>query len=202
MTPRFNRWKKRMASIALAGALVFSGVSSANATTFPDVSDRYKEVVDYLVDNYLIIGFPDRFGTHEAVKRVDAVVILAKVLELDEVDAPAASFTDVPSRAQGAISALAAAGIINGKSETRFGAEDPLTRGEMALILQRAYQLEAASDTLKFTDVSDRYEEAVAALVDNHITLGKTPVQFGTKDSITRGELAIFIYRLKDHKTF
>ncbi|WP_397443541.1 S-layer homology domain-containing protein [Planococcus sp. 107-1] len=40
------------------------------------------------------------------------------------------------------------------------------------------------------------YADAVNALVANDVTDGLTPTQFGVSRNITRGQLAVFIYRL------
>lgn len=70
-----------------------------------------------------------------------------------------------------------------------------MTRGEMALVLQRAYKLSGDSAALPFTDVSPRYEDAVRLLLKNKITLGKTEKSFGTDAPVTRGEMALFLHR-------
>ncbi|MFK2825132.1 hypothetical protein QYG89_05445 [Bacillus sp. B190/17] len=49
-----------------------------------------------------------------------------------------------------------------------------MTRGEMALLIQRAYKLKVDGVELSFKDVSPRYEEAVKALVKNKATRGKS----------------------------
>ncbi|MFP3472012.1 S-layer homology domain-containing protein, partial [Micrococcus sp. SIMBA_144] len=86
--------------------------------------------------------------------------------DLDGSSAPESGFTDVPERARESVNILKQQGIINGKTDVKFGAEDTLTRGEMAIILSRAYSL-SGSSTLSFTDVGDRYLDAVQAMVYN-----------------------------------
>ena len=93
------------------------------------------------------------------------------------------------------MNALKQENIVNGKSSTHFGANYTMTRGEMALLIQRAYKLTGDGVKHPFTDVSSRYEEAVKSLLKNNITQGKTASQFGTGSAITRGEMALFLYR-------
>ncbi|MFL0362287.1 S-layer homology domain-containing protein [Pseudobacillus sp. 179-B 2D1 NHS] len=189
---------RKFVATAATATMVASAVTPAFAANFPDVSDRYKEAVDYLVKNDITQGFPDgKFGVDMQIKRVDAAVMLAKALNLNTTAAPNAGFTDVPKRAQGAVNALKAAGIISGKTDTRFGADDELTRGEMAIIISRAYKLTDKAE-VGFTDVSDRYTDAVSKLVAAGITQGKTPTQFGTADPIKRGEFAIFVFKAEN----
>ncbi|OAH54488.1 hypothetical protein AWH48_07775 [Domibacillus aminovorans] len=196
MAYQSKSYRKFIATAATA-TLVASAVTPAFAAGFTDVSDRYKEAVDYLVEQEITNGISEtKYGTAQTITRVDAAVLIAKALDLNVENAKDAGFTDVPGRAVSYVNALKQEGIINGKTATTFGSSQNITRGEMALIIARAYDLEGNKANLAFTDVSDRYDEAVAALVDNKVTFGKTETKFGTNDSVTRGEFALFLYRL------
>ncbi|MGN7408097.1 S-layer homology domain-containing protein [Sporosarcina sp. SAFN-010] len=164
---------------------------------FTDVSSAYQDAVDYLVNNNIAKGTSrTTFGISDNVKRIDAAVMLAKALGINGSKTSTLLFKDVPSRATGAVKALSEQGIMKGKSATSFGSNDQLTRGEIALILTRAYKLDGKGTSTNFTDVSATYKPAVDALVKNKITQGKSPSTFGTTDPITRGEIAIFLYRV------
>jgi hypothetical protein len=65
------------------------------------------------------------------------------------------------------------------------------------MILAEAYDITGNTANNKFTDVNSRYLAAVSALKDNGITSGKSSTRFGTNDAITRGELAIWVYKLE-----
>lgn len=191
---------RKFVATAATATLVATAVTPAFAAGFTDVGDRYKESVNYLVEHKITNGLTEtKFGVDEKIKRADFAVMLAKaVLTQKEIDeAPKSKFTDVPSRAVKHIDALKAKGIVNGKTETRFGAEDEITRGEAALMFEKAYKIKGDVKNVHFTDVGDRYKEAVAALVDHKITTGKTDSKFGTQDPIKRGEFAIFLYKLE-----
>lgn len=186
---------RKFVATAATATLVASAVAPAAAAGFSDVSDRYAEAVNYLVENNITSGLTEStFGVQKEVKRGDAAVLLAKALGLDGEKSPASGFSDVPARAQKAVNALKEAGIFNGKTTKNFGFEDSMTRGEMALVIAKAYEL-SGDVTLKFTDVGDRYTQAVQALVENKITSGKTETSFGTSAKITRGEFAIFLHK-------
>lgn len=167
------------------------------ASSFTDVSDRYKEAVDYMVEQEYTQGInPSQYGTNNQITRLDAAVMIAKVLGFDEsTNSPSAGFTDVPKNRAWAVDALHQAGVINGKTATSFGTYQNMTRGEMAIVLSAAYELAASSESIPFTDVNKRYTSAVASLVEAKITQGKNATQFGTNDNITRGEFALFIFR-------
>lgn len=181
---------------AVTTALVASAVSPVMAASdFTDVPKQYTDAVDYLVQNNVTQGIGNKkFGTDKSITRLDAAVMLAKMLNLDTKNAPASGFTDVPKNRSAEVNALKKAGIIGGKSATRFGAQDPIKRGEMALILQKAYDLKGSPE-LKFTDVNKRYAEAVQAMVANNITNGVSATKFGTDQNVKRGDFAIFLFR-------
>lgn len=163
---------------------------------FKDVSSAYRPAVDYLVRHQITNGLSKtEFGVSKNISRADAAVWLAKALNLNTETARDSGFADVPARAVGAVNALKEEGIVGGKTDTRFGAYDSLTRGEIAIILQRAYQL-SGNGSSSFTDVSDRYRDAVDALVANKVTNGISARSFGVSQKLTRGQLAIFLYRL------
>ncbi|MGG0645303.1 S-layer homology domain-containing protein [Sporosarcina gallistercoris] len=197
-----NNYSKFVATAATATLVATAVIPAASAKEmkFSDVSDRYSEAVNYLVDNNITQGLSaTKFGTTSNIKRVDVAVLIAKAtLTDDEIkNAPASTFKDVPARATKYVSALKAKGIINGKTATSFGSDLSITRGEAAIMLSKAYEIEGDTANVKFGDVGSRYKEAVAALVDNKITTGKEDGSFGTDLSITRGELAIFLHRLE-----
>lgn len=197
-----TNYSKFVASAATATLVASAVVPAAFAQDmkFTDVGDRYKEAVTFLSENNITQGISDtQFGTQQSIKRVDVAVLLAKAtLTTEEIEsAPASGFSDVPSRAVKYVNALKAKGIANGKTTTSFGANSPITRGEAAIMLSKAYGIEGDAANVSFSDVAPRYKDAVAALVDNNITNGKTANRFGTVDSITRGELAIFLYKLE-----
>ena len=182
----------------VASAVVPAAAAEVNVRDFTDVSKNYTVAVTYLVENGLSNGLTSsKYGIDTEVKRGDAAILLAKALGLQSTTAPASGFTDVPARAAVSINALKEAGIVNGKSATKFGFTDTLKRGEVALMLAnaKAYNLEGNVADMKFTDVSDRYKEAVAGMVANEITRGTSATKFGTDNPIKRGDFAIFVYK-------
>lgn len=201
MTKNSTSMKKFLATAttAVIAASSFAGVAGA-AANFTDVNDSYKEAVDYLVSKGIKGTSETTFGTYAPIKRVDAAVFVVKALGLDVESAPASGFTDVPERAVKEVNALKAAGITSGKTATSFGAQDLITRGELAIWLDRAFELEGEGDISKFTDATGIYTEAIKALVANNITNGTSDTTFGTKDNAKRGDFAKFVKRAADTK--
>ncbi|MGM9926063.1 MAG: S-layer homology domain-containing protein [Bacillus sp. (in: firmicutes)] len=195
MSYQSKSYRKFAATAVTASAVALAVAPAASAASFTDVAPKYKEAVDFVVSKGAQ-GFNEtQFGVNENIKRQDAAVLLAKVLELDVDTAQTTSvFTDVPKHIAPYVNALKEAGITSGKTATRFGVNDLITRGELAIWIQRGFELTGSSD-MKFTDVAPQYKEAVSALVTNNITNGISSTQFGTDKPAKRGDYAIFLFK-------
>ncbi len=124
---------------------------------------------------------------------------------------PSSGFEDVPmSHANaGDIDCIAYYGITKGTSATTYSPLMSVTREHMALFLTRLAGLvgiEMASDPddAGFTDIGDLSMEsqtAVNQLADLGITMGTSATTYSPADSVTRGQMALFISRLMDKMT-
>lgn len=193
----YNKFVATAATATLVASAIAPVAASADSKQFTDVNERYAPAVDYVVSKGVQGKTSTQFGVQDSIKRVDAAVFIANALDLNKPGSPDAGFSDVPERAKDAVNALKAKGIINGKTDTRYGANDVLTRGEVALILASAYNLKGDANSLKFTDVNkNRYGSAVAGLVEAGVTDGISDTKFGTENPVKRGDLAVFLYKL------
>lgn len=198
MTKKVRFMATAVTAAAVATALAVPS-ASADSSKFTDVSDRYEDAVNFLWANNITQGVSEtKFDTTASVKRADAAIFIAKLMGLEPGGVYADSgFTDVPKSAKWAVDALKEHGIVNGKSETKFGAKEHLTRGEAAAMIVRAAEIEADNTITetKFSDVNQRFAPFVQALVDEKIASGKDDKTFGTTMPVTRGELALFLNR-------
>ncbi|WP_050182803.1 S-layer homology domain-containing protein [Domibacillus robiginosus] len=177
---------------ALAEELLSSQKTEQESTNIPftDVTPRYKEAVSFMYSNGFAQGISKtQFGVNQPIKRIDAAMTVAKYVSLNP-GSNQMPFKDVPQRAVPMVSAIYDAGLMIGKSATLFGSNDPIKRGEAAVLL---YQLLPSITPFKtaniaFTDVSERYVTAIEKLVAHGIVQGKTATRFGTADHLTRGE--------------
>lgn len=110
----------------------------------------------------------------------------------------AAGFGDVPDGAfyTAPVQWMVDNEITNGTSAGCFSPDRELTRGELAVFLWR-YAGEPAGGSELFADVgaSDFFAEAVAWMVNNDITTGTTDTTFEPDRTVTRAEVATFIWR-------
>ncbi len=88
-------------------------------------------------------------------------------------------------------------GIMNGMSPTTFAPNNTLTRGMVVTILYRLAGSPATTGSNPFTDVDlNRYfGTPVLWAVQNEITNGKSATSFDPNGSVTREQLATFIWR-------
>lgn len=114
------------------------------------------------------------------------------VLEYDK------TFSDVSgnSWASGVIKSMAAKHIIEGISSSQFQPHGEVTRAQFAAMITRALGLKAASPSA-FADVDAKswYAEAVAAVHEAGIVLGRSKDAFAPNERITREEMAVMIVR-------
>ncbi len=132
--------------------------------------------------------------------RLVSVLVLCTMLMTGITPAAeAARFSDVPSNywAANAISRCADLGFFQGKSSTRFGVGEPMSRGAFAAVLTRFFGWEQAQNTaIPFTDVpADAwYAPALATALKNG-AIAPQSTTFRPKDPITREELAVALVR-------
>ena len=120
---------------------------------------------------------------------------------------PGGTFLDDDYSAhQGAIEAIAAAGITKGcnpPTNNLFCPDDPVTRGQMAAFLVRALDLPTTTDA-PFTDSAGVFSDSINRLAAAGITKGCNPPTnnlFCPDDPVTRGQMAAFLVRALDLPT-
>ncbi|WP_404427702.1 S-layer homology domain-containing protein [Ureibacillus chungkukjangi] len=203
--------KKKLFNLAIASALATGAVvaavpssSEAAALSFKDLdkSNSHYSTIMNLVDRGIIKGYEDgTFKPGQALSRQHAALILAKVLDLNTKSVNDPNFKDVPKSHPyyAEIAALANSGIIKGFPDKTFGTTKTLTRGQMAVILTNAYNLQAGDEKAPFKDLAGNpYIEQISALYANQVTTGTTPTTFSPASSVTRGQFATFVVKSEE----
>jgi hypothetical protein len=162
-------------------------------------TSQYYSITKYLYDRDVIAGYSDgKYRPANTLKRIDAALLLVRSLKLDTSNIQDVNFVDVPKtyRFYKEVAAITNAGIISGKQNgTLFDPNAPLTRAEMAVILQKGFKLEGSAET-PFTDVPEQSfaYNAISSLYANKITEGYGTL-YKPADTVTRIQYAIFLYR-------
>ena len=156
-----------------------------------------------------IISMPEdkRFRPEDAVTREEFVKLLVLTFDIPVKEEVEEIFTDVTSDKWSApyVYAAHAAGIVNGIGDGIFGAQDTLSRQDMATMIYRAFKycgLEAEGESLvSFTDdasISDYAREAVYSLCKAGAINGMDDGSFAPTNLCTRAQAAKVLYAFVD----
>ena len=118
-------------------------------------------------------------------------------IKLMPVTDPGKTFDDISAHMnQPAIEAMAARGIINGKTADKFDPDATMTRAEFAAIVVRALGLPQKTGAT-FTDVpsTEWYAPFIGSAFTYGIVTGTSPTTFNPAGTITRQEAAVMVAR-------
>lgn len=191
---------KKALSFLLSFVLIISLVPVGQAASFKDVSSSYLfyDEITYLTDKNIISGFTDgNFKPNQPVTRAQAAIMIGKAINLN--GSPQRTiFSDVgPSNgASGYIHSAVNAGIIQGFNDGTFKPNNPVTRGQLAIFLTRAFNL-TATTTVSFSDVptSSSAYSYIGKLVAANITSGYDDNTYRPEQAVTRGQFSAFMTR-------
>lgn len=145
----------------------------------------------------------DRYCPSQSVTRAEMAVFLTRAL--DDVTSPSTglgAFSDVPSGVwyTDAIARMYELGISTGYADGTYRPNDPVSRGEMAVFLDRAFEaISRSSGGLSFVDIAPDafYASSAQALFDSTVSLGCStdPLEYCPFDQVTRDQMASFLIR-------
>ena len=139
----------------------------------------------------------------EPLRRWEMAVWLVRVLDDDEPQRSVSRFDDVDAASWWApyTERLAELSVTSGCSteSLRFCPEGPVTRGQMAAFLVRAFELDAGPRA-GFVDVAptDTFADDIDALAAAGVTVGCSavePARYCPRDIVPRGQMAVFLAR-------
>ncbi|MEK4951491.1 S-layer homology domain-containing protein [Bacillus sp. FSL W8-1127] len=184
----------------LTGSIPAVGASAAN-TDFRDVpksSYAYSDI-EKLVERGVVTGYSDgKFHPDEKVTRGQFAGMVARALKLPK---GTSRFKDVPeSKAlYDEISRAASAGIVKGTGG-KFYPDRPVTRADMAVMLDRAMNLKGnfkEEGNLKFKDNVPAYAlESVKRMVFYGVIQGKTNGTFAPSEDADRASSSVLVSRM------
>lgn len=189
--------KKLSVLIAVVMSLVLFAPSVLAA---PDLSKDYRfyEEITYLMDKGIVNGYGNGTVKPERnVTRAEAAIMIARLHDFDgaQQETP---FDDVPKDhpASGYIAEAAKAKLISGYTDGTYDPDAPIIRGDMAIIVQRVFDLGITTDS-DFKDVSSNMKahEAIETLIAANITIGYPDMTFRPLQNVTRGEFSAFLAR-------
>lgn len=177
--------------------LTLVNISSVNAFSDVNVNTEQGRAIESLSSQKIINGYSnDTFLPGKNVTRGQAAKIISETLKLDIKNVKNPKFLDINTNHQfyKYIAALENNGIIT-KEGNKFNPNEQITRGEVAKLLNKAFQFNRPEPT-PFTDIKNsKYKTHVENLYGAKITSGVSATKFGVSQKVTRGQFALFIHR-------
>ncbi|WP_168735460.1 glycosyl hydrolase 53 family protein [Cohnella fermenti] len=147
----------------------------------------------------------DSFEPGRSVTRAEFLKLLLSALDLTDAEATS-GFADISSGAwyYQAVATAEKLGIVKGKADGTFGANETITREDMAVMLSRAaaaanVKLGGTGMSSPFADgdaISSYASDAVNEMQQAGLINGFTDGTFGPKQQATRAQAAAVIYKL------
>ena len=176
-------------SFALIATLLLPFGQAAQANSkFTDVGTTHRAQAEiyFLHEKGIVHGVSQtRFLPDNQVTRAEAAIMLGRAIGL-EGGKKQTNFPDVSINhgASGYIQGMVDQGIISGYPDGKFYPDRTLTRGEMALLINRAFNWDKGS-----------VQAAATKLMQLGIAQGVADGSFGTQNTIKRADFAVFVAR-------
>lgn len=191
----------------LALCLFLTGSSFASAA-FKDAGREHWAVdeITYLTGKKVISGFNDgSFRPQAAVTRLQAMILMARALNLDLSNRPDPGFKDLSQMNNGYPYAAAVMDEGLFPKSTYLKPNEPMSRELMARMIVSGFKLKSTKHA-GFKDVSSSYwaSSYISALAEHNITLGYPDGTFRPSTTLTRAQFSVFLAKAMndDYKTF
>ncbi|WP_182199829.1 N-acetylmuramoyl-L-alanine amidase [Paraliobacillus salinarum] len=177
-------------------------MQSLSAAGLKDIPNNYStEEINYLIEKKIINGYPDgKFKPDNSVTRAEAMKMVGTALNLDG-NKVKSTFPDVEfeSFASGYIESAYKKGIIGGYPDGTFKPHQSITRGEMAIVISKAFNITNKSH-VNFKDVDKNHPnyESIDKIFTAGITKGYPNGTYKPKSFITRAEFSVMVARALD----
>lgn len=202
--------KKIVMTVLVAFAVMMSSVNVAEAKhSYKDIPKNYRFDDDlHELAKYGILEKEARFRPNEPATRGEVADFIVRSLTDGKTFAPQPrGFWDVPEthRYSGAIQYAVDLDIIKGFPDGTFRPNDPVTRGQMAILFTRAYEFFYDEYTqpknlrprARLYDMSESMHAYphVQKLIQHRIANGYPNGTFRPDEPIDRGQLAYFLHQ-------
>ncbi|ARK25122.1 hypothetical protein SporoP37_10965 [Sporosarcina sp. P37] len=180
-------------------SFVSIGSTQAAAKEFKDVPKNHPnyEAIQYLQEKGFIGGYPDgTFRPQENISRKHVAKLLDQALKLPQ-SSTAVVYKDVPKTHPyyGPIMKLTAAGIFSGGTDGYFNPEAPITRIQMAKVLDIAFDLYMTKQNSFYDVYIEHWGYTHAnALKASGVASGYPDGEFRPNDPVTRAHYSQFLY--------
>ena len=182
----------------------------APEANFSDTVNHWaKEPINYVVSKGYFKGVGgNRFAPERSITRADFVTVLGRMAAIDQSRFINNVFKDVNGGYYAAyVNWAAEKGIVQGVGNGKFDPNRPITREEMAVMMNNFLQVTnkklAEKESKVFTDggtIAPWAKEAVGAMAKKGIVKGMEDGSFRPKSGFTRAQVAQVLYNLDHNK--
>ncbi|MDW0108686.1 S8 family peptidase [Sporosarcina aquimarina] len=203
-------YKGKYAVMTKAGKQIQEDIIlTIDGTKYKDVNGLkwYAPQIAYLAEKKWINGFNGNvFKPEQKITRAEAVAIMGRASGLNG-EKRNTKFPDVSRNnfASGYIQSALDKGLLGGFPDGTFRPDQPVTRGEMALLLQRAFEIPYdAKQKSPFPDVTPNVSsyEAALALTQAGVTQGFPDGTFRPQETMNRATYSVFLAGAQNPKLF
>lgn len=197
------RMKKGIFMCFMCLFMVIGSMQGVQAASFKDMNKNTSLFleVDYLADQGIISGYPDgTFKPNESIAKKHIAAMLVRALNLPMTDLKSPNYKDVPTTHPyyKEIAAAYTAGLFS--DAPYFKPESSISRGFMARLMAKAFQLEVLPGTegsIQYQDVSQSsgYYTDILKVTSNNVAKGYGDGTFKPNTLITRAHFSAFLTR-------
>lgn len=196
---QMKKFQHSFTFILVLSAILFISTSVSAALVFTDLErvEWAKDEIYYLSENGIINGYGNgQFGPSDKITREQAALMLVKAIYPNEVATQAPDLKDV-SPGQFYYPAIALAkekGLINGYNDGTFKGKHYITRAEIAVMIDEAYDVNRGDTSVRFSDVPNKwYTASILDLASNRIITGYENGTFQPDKHVTRAEFSVIL---------
>jgi N-acetylmuramoyl-L-alanine amidase len=192
-------FRRKVSVMLLLSVMVTFGLfANRSLASLQDIPPKFVKEIEYLLDLEVITGYPDStFKPDRNVTREEAATMIGRALKLDG-EKRDTSFNDVPSSsyASGYIQSAYEKEVINGYGDGNYYPDKDITRGEMAFLISKAFNLQQTG-VISFKDVAKTGAQAAAInkLTTAGIADGYPDGTYRPDAKISRSEFSLLVAR-------
>lgn len=151
----------------------------------------------------LIKGYPDRtFKPDQLITKVEVVALFANMMDLKDVENGKATFGDVKPKDwyYNMVQQIVTTGLFSGNRDGNFGVNEHMTRGALADIIARYWEMNGIKVSSKKVDLKDvdghPYEQSIYMVINAGLMKADDKGKYNPDARLTRDECLEIIYAL------
>lgn len=182
--------------------MILLSTSSVHALTFSDLGSVSwaQDAIMLMAENGFVGGYPDgTFKPQKVITRAELITIINKMSGFNEL--AEINFNDVDDNSwyYDEVRKSIHSGAVNGFPDGSFKPNAPVTREQIAVIIDNLYEIEYKTqgfDIKDITEISNWAVRSVEKVISNGIMSGYTDKTFRGKNNLTRAEAIMVLNKV------